>query len=370
MTSGQESSNRGAAGVPYPEIESLAGVFHPHAIEVQDFSYYALVIDVRPRAEYEDDHIPGAVHLDPPVPDGVAEQRMGLSQDDEAARDLPEALAAVVEPVRLDQAILIYCGRGGRVSQPLARALRWRGWTVDVLPGGWINYRRWVQAGLEVLPRLVTFRVVACSLGSEAARVLRAFRDVGQQVLDVESLARWPRCALHASPASQPAQAWFESQLLDAIRGLDPRAPVWVGDLGPQVGALSVPGALTDALAIAPMTMLEVPISERVRCWREDEPLLNAEPAEVVNAVVAMASPPSPTLLNQLKRAASKGLGDLLLGRLLTACIDRAHSGDAGDRQHECHLLSPLRVESLASHPLTEAVRRWLRAVLPSPSAG
>ena len=36
-----------------PEIESLAGAFHPHAIEVQDFSHYALVIDVRTPQEYE-----------------------------------------------------------------------------------------------------------------------------------------------------------------------------------------------------------------------------------------------------------------------------------------------------------------------------
>ena len=58
MTSGQESSNLGVPLAPYSEIESLAGVFHPHAIEVQDFSYYALMIDVRSKAEYDDDHTP------------------------------------------------------------------------------------------------------------------------------------------------------------------------------------------------------------------------------------------------------------------------------------------------------------------------
>jgi rhodanese-related sulfurtransferase len=67
MTSSQESSDRARKPNKPPEIESLAGAFHPHAIEVQDFSHYALVIDVRTPQEYEDDHIPGAVQFSPAV---------------------------------------------------------------------------------------------------------------------------------------------------------------------------------------------------------------------------------------------------------------------------------------------------------------
>jgi tRNA 2-selenouridine synthase len=377
MTSGQESSNRGAARVPHPAIESLAGVFHPHAIEVQDFSYYALVIDVRPRAEYEEDHIPGAVRLEPPPPttdeptppappDPLPDRNAIPAQDGGHADGLPAALAAIVEPVGLDQAILIYCGRGGRVSQPLAKALRWRGWTVDVLGGGWINYRRWVQAGLEVLPRLLTFRVVACSLGSEAARVLRAFREVGQQVLDVEALAGSSRGSLRASLMQQPAQAWFESQLLQAIRALDPRSPVWIGDLGPRVGALAVPGALRDALATASVATLDVPITERVRCWKEDEPLLAAEPSTVIEAAAGLSLSPSQTLLTQWKRAASKGLSDLLLGRLLTDCVDPAVADGTGLCAADRHVMCSLRSDSMAPRPLTAAARDWLSTVAPS----
>ena len=157
---------------------------------VQDFSHYALVIDVRTREEYEDDHIPGAVQFSPavvsqrPLVTGQsdAQNRALAAQDSAADAELPASLAALVAPLKLDQAILVYCGRGGLDSLPVARALRWRGWTVDVLPGGWINYRRWVQAGLEVLPRMATFRVVTTSLGSEADRVLNAMATVGHQV--------------------------------------------------------------------------------------------------------------------------------------------------------------------------------------------
>jgi tRNA 2-selenouridine synthase len=362
---------------PYSAIESLAGAFHPHAIEVQDFSYYALVIDVRSREEYEDDHIPGAVCVELSPLDTERQQTPSDDQaehvevrPDEGTSDLPTALAEVVKPVKLDQAILIYCGSGGRVSLPLAQGLRWRGWTVDVLPGGWINYRRWVQAGLDVLPRLVTFRVIASSLGTEAARVLRALREVGHQVLDVEGLAGRRRAALGAPSVPQPPQAWFESQLLQAFRGLDPRAPVWIEDLGVRVGSLMLPGALTDALSFAPAAALEVVDTERVLRWREDEPLLRAEPSEVIDAVASLSPRPSDHLLTQWRRLATKGITELLVGSMLSEYIDRVYADEALERSTSRHALPALAADSLAPSALAASVRVWLPGPASSPAPG
>ena len=109
MTSGQESSNRGLSAAPYSEIESLAGVFHPHAIEVQDFSYYALMIDVRSQAEYDDDHIPGAVHLMPPDPEAEF-FAPGMAND-----PLPHGKVAEDDGVRLAIALVARAGRGTRI---------------------------------------------------------------------------------------------------------------------------------------------------------------------------------------------------------------------------------------------------------------
>ena len=379
MTSGQESSDRARSAAPFPDIESLAGVFHPHAIEVQDFSHYALVIDLRSPAEYEDDHIPGAVRLDlpPEAPDPLrapigdeASAATAAAHEARAVQQLPDALTAAIANVKLDQAILIYCGQGGRVSQPVAQALRWRGWTVDVLPGGWINYRRWVQAGLEVLPRLVAFRVIACSLGTEALRVLRALRELGQQVVDVEGLAGWRHGALKPNQGAQPSQAWFESQLLESIRGLDPRTPVWVGDVDTGVGAVELPGALTDALAIAPAAKLEVGVVERVQSWREDEPVLMAESSEVVQAV-AMSSPRvGGTLPEQWQHLATEGTTDLLLARLLSDGIDQTYAAEVADRAARRHGLPALTAESLAPGALIETVRAWLQGTVSHPAPG
>jgi len=368
MTSGQESSKHGAFTASIAGVESLAGVVHPHAIEVQDFSHYALVIDVRPRASYEEDHIPGAIQVTPPRPsngpltasDVDAVSPLGfIAKERGANKMLPAELASLVEKIKLDQAILVYCGRGGLDSLPLVTALRSHGWTVDVLPGGWINYRRWVQAGLEVLPRLIAFRVIASSLGSEAVRVLHALREAGHQVLDVEGLAGWRHGSVVALEAAQPPQAWFESQLLQSLRGFDPRLPVWIGDTDQHLGSLVLPGALSDALTIAPTAVLDAPLQERIQCWREDEPVLGDEHLGIVKAVASSASPPDAGLLARWHQLAAEGASDLLPS-LLREHFDATYAARSELRCPHRHALPPLRVPSLAPASIAAALREWL----------
>ena len=365
MTLGQESSDRARSPHLPARIESLAGAFHPHAIEVQDFSHYALIIDVRPREEYEDDHIPGAVQFSPavvsqgPLVTGQSNDRSRAlaAQDSAADTELPASLAALVEPLKLDQAILVYCGRGGLDSLPVARALRWRGWSVDVLPGGWINYRRWVQAGLEVLPRMVTFRVVATSLGCEADRVLNALATVGHQVLNVEALMVRRRGSISCRFAQQPSQTWFESQLLQRLRAVDPRRPVWIGDVDAQVGELQLPGSLADALVAAPAAPLGAPIEERVNRWIEDEPAW-ASPSDAVDAIASWEPAPERHLLDRWRELSLRELAGLVAS-VLTDYLDRRQAARLSQRMAMSSGIAPLVADSLNPDRLAPTVRAW-----------
>lgn len=346
-------------------IESLAGVFHPHAIEVQDFSHYSLVIDVRTPQEYEEDHIPGAVQFSPavvsqgPLVTGQADDRARalVAHDSVVEGDLPPALAALVGPLKLDQAILVYCGRGGLDSLPVARALRWRGWTVDVLPGGWINYRRWVQAGLEVLPRMVSFRVIATSLGCEADRILNALSSVGHQVLNVEALMVRRRGSIACLSAPQPSQAWLESQLLQRLRAVDPRRPVWVGDVDAQVGELLLPGSMADALVSAPTAALEVPLEERAERWIEDDPGW-ASPPTALDALRSLEPAPDQRILERWKDLLLGNLVDLV-ANVLSEYLDPLHANRIAQRMGRPNSLAPLSVDSLRPELLALAVRTW-----------
>lgn len=365
MTLGQESSDRARNPNPPARIESLAGAFHPHAIEVQDFSHYALIIDVRTREEYEDDHIPGAVQFSPavvcqgPLVTGQSNDRnRALATLDSVAEvELPASLAALVEPFKLDQGILVYCGRGGLDSLPVARALRWRGWSVDVLPGGWINYRRWVQAGLEVLPRMATFRVLSTTLGCEADRVLNALATVGHQVLNVEALMVRRRGAISCRLAQQPSQAWFESQLLQRLRAVDPRRPVWVGDVDAQVGELQLPGSMADALGAAPAVPLKAPIEERVNRWIEDEPAW-ASPSDAVDAIASLEPPPEWRLIERWRELSLRELAGLVAS-VLTDYLDRRQAARPSQRMATSSGIAPLVADSLNPDRLAPTVRAW-----------
>ncbi|GAB3759172.1 hypothetical protein GCM10028796_05960 [Ramlibacter monticola] len=332
---------------------------------MQDFSHYALVIDVRTREEYEDDHIPDAVQFSPavvnqgPLVPGVIDDRSRalVAQDSASDGELPAALADLVSPLKFDKAILVYCGRGGLDSLPVARALRWRGWTVDVLPGGWINYRRWVEAGMEVLPRMMAFRVIATSLGGETDRVLNALATVGHQVLNVEALMVRRRGSIAFHFAQQPSQAWFESQLLQRLRSFDPRKPIWVGDVDSQVGDLRLPGSMAVALGAAPTATLEVPLAERVERWLEDESAW-ASPFAAIDAIAALESPPDGRVLARWKELVLRGRAGLVAS-VLTDHLDRRHAARLVQRLAKPNGLAPLVADSLRPERLALAVRAW-----------
>ena len=128
---------------------------HPHQLEVQEFASYALVIDARSPREFAEDHIPRAVNL--PVVDDQQYAEVGTRHrtDTHAAyligveyslRNIAAQIKPLISRFRSDDRFLVYCFRGGKRSRLWADNLRTIGFQVDVLSGGWKNYRRWVRA--------------------------------------------------------------------------------------------------------------------------------------------------------------------------------------------------------------------------------
>lgn len=239
-------------------MASLDPLVHPHQLEVQDFDDYALVIDARSAEEYAQDRLPGAIHL--PVMLAAVSASPG---------ELPPALAPLVAALDREASILVYCSRGGLDSEVWARPLRRAGWQVDVLGGGWPNYRRWVEAGLELLPRVLTFRQLVGPPIGGVCRFLRVLRRRGEQVLDVTSLAG-QRLVPGLSVAGDwsPSQASFEGALLDTLRRFDPARPVWVRCSGQLPTQLRLPSAFAEAMQQAVAVKIEAPVAERARLWR------------------------------------------------------------------------------------------------------
>lgn len=335
----------------------LSSLLHPHQIEVQEFDAYALVIDARPAAEYEEDHLPGAVNL-PVAPLAIPIRAAGsahANSSNEPRRGLeglPEALRALVSRLSPDDRVLIYCHRGGLDSVVWAEPLRAAGWSVDVLPGGWPNYRRWVVAGLEVLPRGLSFRVLRAPPLSGIERVLAALEFQGHQVLDLLALTGqrlMPGVLSRADHAV--SQAAFESAVLHALRRFAPDREVWVNALAVHhEDGLALPSTLAQQLRQSPAVRVLVPLAQRSQAWHQKLNASNADMDQVVNALCALPTAPTESMTARWRKTAALDSICPALSAIIEEFIDPRYdklSAEDGAGPVECTLeidsLVPLR---------------------------
>ena len=278
-----------------PEPTSLP---HPQQLRVLEFSAYALVIDARSPHEYAEDHLPGAVNL--PVVDDAEYAEVGTRHrgDTHAAyligveyslRNIAKHIRPLISRFGPADRFLVYCFRGGKRSRLWADNLRTIGFNVDVLEGGWKNYRRWVRSSLGSLPRRFEYRVLSGATGCGKTRLLHALSLVGEQILDLEAIASHRGSLLGALPGQpQPTQKLFDSLLLDQMRRLNPDRPIWIEAESKKIGNVQLPESLQEAMHRTKPINIAAPMAERVRLWREDYPHFAANPVAMVEKLVPL----------------------------------------------------------------------------------
>jgi tRNA 2-selenouridine synthase len=332
-------------------------------MEVQEFASYALVIDARSAEAYQDDHVPGAVSM-PVAADGAAGSQSpsvegGLATvPGHRVPAMPRVLAMRAHHLSAGDAVLVYCDRGGLDSLVWADPLRAAGFRVDVLGGGWVNYRRWVDAGLEVLPRVLTFRPFLGPPVGGLCRVLDGLVQQGQQVIDLAALAGQrliPGLTLRCD--TPPSQAAFETRLLDALRRLNPQRPVWIRFGLSGLGGLALPPALRDALHRSNSMRLVVPVDVRARAWADRLQAMGTGITALLQAISASAMPPASGVIERWRSLASGGQVLDALTEIIKAYIDPRSEIERWAGQMHFVRLASLTAETVASE-----VERWLAA--------
>jgi tRNA 2-selenouridine synthase len=253
----------------------------PATATVAQLSAFDEIIDVRSEGEFAEDHVPGAINC--PALDDAERARVGTIYKQRSgfeAKKIGAALVSANIARHLNERFLdrprewrplIYCWRGGNRSDAFAHVLSQVGWRVGRLDGGYRAYRRAVVADLERLPRAFRLRVVCGLTGTGKSRLLRAIRDAGGQVLDLEALAAHRGSVLGDLPdAPQPTQKMFESLVWQALRGFDRRRPVYVEAESRKIGVLRVPEALIKAMWVSECIVLEAPAAVRVQLLKSE----------------------------------------------------------------------------------------------------
>ena len=247
----------------------------PAAQAIARLAEFDTVIDARSESEFAEDRLPGAENW--PVLNDEERRLVGteykqLSPFDARKRGAAWVARNIARHVETQLMArprgwrpLVYCWRGGQRSGALALVLDQIGYTVQLLDGGYREFRRAVIAELETLPARIELRVLVGRTGSAKSRLLQALAAAGEPVLDLEALACHRGSVLGPVPGQpQPSQKAFETRLWQALRGFDPARAVWVEGESRTIGRLRIPEALLQRLRESPCLQLQMPRAARV----------------------------------------------------------------------------------------------------------
>ena len=260
---------------------------------MDDFSSYDLIIDARSEREYEEDHIPRAINL--PVVNNDEYAEVGTTHRDDkhrayvigvaySHRNIANHVDQVISRYPKKTRILVYCFRGGKRSRLWFDALDTIGYKVERLKGGWKAYRRWVNEQLANLPGQFNYHVLCGPTGCGKTRLLNALKESGEQVLDLEALAKHRGSLIGAIPGTpQPSQKWFDSLVLAELMTFNTARPIWLEAESKKIGERQLPNKLFDAMHTGVPFQIDAPMAERVKLWREDYRHFEDDPQALLN---------------------------------------------------------------------------------------
>jgi tRNA 2-selenouridine synthase len=253
----------------------------PAAEVIARLDDFSAIIDARSEAEYELDHLPGALNWpslnneERKLIGTIYTQTSPFEAQKRGAALVAANIARHIEREVIDKPRtwqpLAYCWRGGKRSGSLALVLGQIGFRVGVLEGGYKAFRTAILAALPGLAARLDYRVICGPTGAGKTRLLHALARAGAQVLDLEALASHRSSVLGTIPGQpQPTPKRFDTLVWDQLRRFDPARPVFVESESRKVGNLAVPDALIDRMRESPCLRLELPDDERVALLLED----------------------------------------------------------------------------------------------------
>lgn len=233
----------------------------------------AVLLDVRSPGEYARGHIPRAVSF--PLFTDSERAEVGtlfIEKGKRAAllRGLEQVGPQMADFVRQAETLApqgklaIHCWRGGMRSASLGWLLETAGFDVLGIKGGYKAYRSYIHQRFAdtAWPLLV----LGGETGSGKTAVLHALAKAGEQVIDLEHLARHKGSAFGSlGEEPQPTPEQFENNLYHELCHMDSQRRIWVENESRAIGRVFQPSGFWEQFRKGIYVGMEVPYAVRLR---------------------------------------------------------------------------------------------------------
>lgn len=230
------------------------------------------VVDVRSQGEFQEGHIRGAINI--PLLNNEERVEVGTDYKQKGQKEAiktgfklvgPRLLNIIneAEKVAQQKELLVHCWRGGMRSNTFSQFVGIAGVKSHTLNGGYKVYR---SLALESFKKPYKITLITGCTGSGKSEVLRALKNQGEQVLDLEKLANHKGSAFGGLlMPPQPSTEQFQNELFEEILLLDPNQRIWVEDESIAIGKIFLPTDFWKSMHESPLVQMDVPKEVRIQ---------------------------------------------------------------------------------------------------------
>jgi tRNA 2-selenouridine synthase len=252
------------------------------------------VIDVRSPCEFNTGHIPGANNI--PLFNDREREIIGIKYKKEGR--IPAILEGLKQTgpdmySKLDMALsfagngklLIHCWRGGMRSEAMAWLFTLGNVETKILDGGYKSYRNYILESLSEKRKMI---VLGGMTGSSKTHILRYLKECGQQIFDLEGLAKHKGSAFGSlGQPPQPSTEQFANLLFNEWERLKINIPFWVEDESRNIGTVFLPEKFYFNMQDTPVIVLMMDVKTRLPRLLEE---YSTYPSETLKASIKKIS--------------------------------------------------------------------------------